>query len=102
MKFIKKNIFTAVFFSAFAILLGGALISCRAYGDNTSNIVWYKPAGIQATKNLVDSKSTQLKNLKTQTYNGKKCVQASVQNQAIVVKAIMEATSNAGGCGVFY
>lgn len=32
----------------------------------------------------------------------KKCVSASVQNQATVVKAIMEATSNAGGCGVFY
>lgn len=28
MKFIKKNILTAVFFSAFAILLGGAVISC--------------------------------------------------------------------------
>lgn len=76
--------------------------SMEAYGDNTSNIVWYEPAGIQATKNLVDSKSTQLKNLKTQTYNGKKCIQASVQNQATVVKAIMEATSNAGGIGVFY
>lgn len=76
--------------------------SMEAYGDSTSNIVWYEPAGIQAAKNLVDSKTTQLKNLKTQTYSGKKCVQASVQNQATVVKAIMEATSNAGGCGVFY
>lgn len=28
MKFIRKNILTAVFFSVFAILLGGALISC--------------------------------------------------------------------------
>lgn len=76
--------------------------SMEAYGDSTNNIVWYEPAGIQAAKNLVDNKSTQLKNLKTQTYNGKKCVSASVQNQATVVKAIMEATSNAGGCGVFY
>ena len=76
--------------------------SMEAYGDSTNNIVWYEPAGIQAAKNLVDSKSTQLKNLKTQTYNGKKCVSASVQNQATVVKAIMEATSNAGGCGIFY
>ena len=76
--------------------------SMEAYGDSTSNIVWYEPAGIQAAKNLVDNKSTQLKNLKTQTYNGKKCVSASVQNQATVVKAIMEATSNAGGCGIFY
>lgn len=74
----------------------------EAYGDSTNNIVWYEPAGIQAAKNLVDSKTTQLKNLKTQTYNGKKCVSASVQNQTTVVKAIMEATSNAGGCGVFY
>ena len=76
--------------------------SMEAYGDSTNNIVWYEPAGIQAAKNLVDSKSTQLKNLKTQTYNGKKCVSASVQNQATVVKAIMEATSNAGRCGIFY
>lgn len=76
--------------------------SMEAYGDSTNNIVWYEPAGIQASKNLVDNKSTQLKNLKTQTYSGKKCVQASVQNQATVVKAIMEATSNAGGCGIFY
>lgn len=28
MKFIRKKILTAVFFSVFAILLGGALISC--------------------------------------------------------------------------
>lgn len=76
--------------------------SMEAYGDSTNNIVWYEPAGIQAAKNLVDSKSTELKNLKTETYNGKKCVQASVQNQVTVVKAIMEATSNAGGCGIFY
>lgn len=76
--------------------------SMDAYGDNTNNIVWYTPAGTQAAKNLVDNKSTQLKNLKTQTYKGSKCVQASVQNQATVIKAIMEATSNAGGCGIFY
>lgn len=36
MKFIKKNIFTAVFFSAFAILLGGALISC-SNGSSSSD-----------------------------------------------------------------
>lgn len=36
MKFIKKNIFTAVFFSAFAILLGGALISC-SNGNSSSD-----------------------------------------------------------------
>ncbi|WP_288758163.1 glycosyl hydrolase 53 family protein [uncultured Treponema sp.] len=47
--------------------------SMDAYGDNTNNIVWYTPAGTQAAKNLVDNKSTQLKNLKTQTYKGSKC-----------------------------
>lgn len=36
MKFIKKNILTAVFFSAFAILLGGALISC-SNGSSSSD-----------------------------------------------------------------
>lgn len=36
MKFITKNIFTAVFFSAFAILLGGALISC-SNGSSSSD-----------------------------------------------------------------
>lgn len=36
MKFIKKNILTAVFFSVFAILLGGALISC-SNGSSSSN-----------------------------------------------------------------
>lgn len=60
----------------------------EAYGDSTNNIVWYEPAGIQAAKNLVDSKSTELKNLKTETYNGKKCVQASVQNQVTVVRKL--------------
>lgn len=36
MKFIKKNILTAVFFSVFAILLGGALISC-SNGSSSSD-----------------------------------------------------------------
>jgi len=36
MKFIRKNILTAVFFSAFAILLGGALISC-SNGSSSSD-----------------------------------------------------------------
>ena len=36
MKFIKKNILTAVFFSAFAILLGGAVISC-SNGSSSSD-----------------------------------------------------------------
>lgn len=36
MKFIKKNILTAVFFSAFAILLGGAIISC-SNGSSSSD-----------------------------------------------------------------
>lgn len=36
MKFIRKNILTAVFFSVFAILLGGALISC-SNGSSSSN-----------------------------------------------------------------
>ncbi|WP_288569537.1 hypothetical protein [uncultured Treponema sp.] len=36
MKFIRKNILTAVFFSVFAILLGGALISC-SNGSSTSD-----------------------------------------------------------------
>lgn len=36
MKFIRKNILTAVFFSVFAILLGGALISC-SNGSSSSD-----------------------------------------------------------------
>ena len=36
MKFIKKNIFTAIFFSALTILLGGALISC-SNGSSSSD-----------------------------------------------------------------
>ncbi len=36
MKFIRKNILTAVFFSVFAILLGGGLISC-SNGSSSSN-----------------------------------------------------------------
>ena len=36
MKFIRKNILTAVFFSAFAILLGGAVISC-SNGSSSSD-----------------------------------------------------------------
>lgn len=69
--------------------------------DSWSNYVWCDK-GVDALSRLVDAKNSALKNLSVKKWNGKKCVDASVENQAVVLAAVMEATEMAGGCGVFY
>ncbi len=69
--------------------------------DGWSNYVWCDK-GVDAVSRLVDTKNSALKNLSVTKWKGKKCIDASVENQAVVLAAVMEATEMAGGCGVFY
>lgn len=69
--------------------------------DGQSNYVWYDK-GVEAVARLADSKNSALKKISIIKWNGKKCVEASVENQAVVLAAVMEATEQAGGRGVFY
>lgn len=69
--------------------------------DGWSNYVWCDK-GVDAVSRLVDTKNSALKNLSVKKWKGKKCIDASVENQAVVLAAVMEATEMAGGCGVFY
>ena len=77
--------------------------------DEWKNYVHYEK-GVEAAERLSDSENfanisaniSALKELRIIDQNGKKCVEASVKNQEVVVRAIIEATATAGGCGVFY
>lgn len=69
--------------------------------DGWSNYVWCDK-GVDAVSRLADGKNSALKNLSVTKWKGKKCVAASVENQAVILAAVMEATEMAGGCGVFY
>lgn len=69
--------------------------------DSQSNYVWYDK-GVEAASRLSDSKNSALKNVSFTKWKGKKCVAASVENQAAVLAAVMETAEQAGGCGVFY
>lgn len=76
------------------------------YNDNTNNQLWYTGDDcslVQAVTNLVSSDgSTIYTGVKTSSYRGKNIVTASVENQAQVVRAIMEVSAKAGATGIFY
>ena len=72
------------------------------YGnDSQSNYVWYDK-GVEAAMRVSDVENSALKELQFIKYTDKKCLEASVKNQEVVFRAIIEATVRAGGCGVFY
>lgn len=74
--------------------------------DGVNNTLWYyNDSGngqSAAYTNLVDSSGSVLGNLTTETYEGYTCVSQSLQNQANVIRDIIEISAGAGATGIFY
>lgn len=74
--------------------------------DNENNQLYYyddKNNGlVQAAKSLVDSNGALVMGLTTTTYESKKVIAPTVQNQYNAVAAVMEAAAAAGADGVIY
>lgn len=71
--------------------------------DTVNNILWYygDNAGLNTAKiNLVPYSEDGTLSLITQ--DEKNCVDATIQNQAEVIRTIMEVSANAGAKGIFY
>lgn len=71
--------------------------------DTVNNILWYygDNAGLNTAKiNLVPYSENGTLSLITQ--DERNCVDATIQNQAEVIRAIMEVSANAGAQGIFY
>lgn len=74
--------------------------------DDTNNILYYTGEASLATAkdSLVpySSEDTLSSSLEIVEYENNKCVAATVDNQAEVIRAIMEVSANAGAKGIFY
>lgn len=74
--------------------------------DGVNNTLWYyNDSGngqTAAYTNLVDSSGNVLSNLETETYANYNCVSQSLQNQANVIRDIIEISADAGATGIFY
>ena len=74
--------------------------------DDTNNILYYTGDAslVTAKDSLVpySSEDTLSSSLEIVEYENNKCVAATVDNQAEVIRAIMEVSANAGAKGIFY